>query len=138
MIFVWWVGPFAVHLGSLMSVVPRSAALPILVDGVEVWEASSFSGVMAAEESGIWGAETWRISLSGTQIRESASCGKIAYPRQLVNNGSGPFHCPGSRSLHFTSGFAFDCSRHQWRSIAVFLDESAFKLFITKRACCKI
>ena len=108
-------GPFAVHLGSPMSVIPRSAALPILVDGVEVWEASSFSGVTAVEESSIGGAETWRISLSGTQIRESASCGKIeAYLRQLVNNGSGPFHCPEMRSLHFTSGFAFDCSGHQW------------------------
>uniref|UniRef100_A0ABI0NV77 D-dopachrome decarboxylase n=1 Tax=Bos taurus TaxID=9913 RepID=A0ABI0NV77_BOVIN len=33
--------------------------------------------------------------LSGTQIGESASCGKIqAHPRPLVNNESGPFHCP--------------------------------------------
>ena len=58
--------------------------------------------------------------LSGTQIGESASSGKIqAHPRPLVNNGSGPFHCPERRSFHLTNGFAFNCSRHQGRSIAV-------------------
>ena len=37
------------------------------------------------------------ISLSGIQIGESASCGKIqTHPRPLVNNGSGPFHCPST------------------------------------------
>ena len=77
--------------------------------------------------------------LSGTQIGESASCGKIqAHPRPLINNGSGPFHCPERRSFHLTNGFAFNCSGHQWRSIAVVPAESAFKIFITKRACCKI
>ena len=45
--------------------------------------------------------------LSGTQIGESASSGKIqAHPRPLVNNGSGPFHCPERRSFHLTNGFA--------------------------------
>ena len=83
-------------------------------------EASSSLEIAVVGDSGIRGAETWRISLSGTQLGESAFCGKIqAYPWPLVNNGSGPFHCPERRSLHFTSGFAFDCSRHQWRSIAV-------------------
>ena len=36
-----------------------------------------------------------------------------AHPRPLVNNGSGPFHCPERRSFHLTNGFAFNCSRHQ-------------------------
>src|SRR5574340_52988 len=77
--------------------------------------------------------------LSGTQIGEFASCGKIqAHPRPLVNNGSGPFHCPERRFFHLTNGFAFNCSGHQWRSIAVVPAETAFKIFITKRACCKI
>ena len=50
--------------------------------------------------------------LSGTQIGESASCGKIqAHPRPLVNNGSGPFHCPERRSFHFTNGFVSCCFR---------------------------
>ena len=30
-----------------------------------------------------------------------------AHPRPLVNNGSGPFHCPESRSFHLTNGFVF-------------------------------
>ena len=52
--------------------------------------------------------------LSGTQIGESASSGKIqAHPRPLVNNGSGPSHCPEKRSFHLNNGFAFNCSRHQ-------------------------
>ena len=60
------------------------------------------------------------------------SCGKTqAYPRPLVNNGSGPFHCLERRSFHLTNGFAFNCSGHQWQSIAVVLAESAFKIFIT-------
>ena len=85
---------------------------------------------------GCLGAATWRISLSGTQIGESASCWKTqAYPWPLVNNGSGPLHCPERRSFHFTSSFAFCCSGHQWWSSA---GKSTFKLFITKRACCKI
>ena len=122
-----------------MSVVPTLVAFLVLVGVVKVEEVPSFFGVMAAGESDIRGAETWRINLSGTQIGESASCGKIqAYPRPLVNNGSGPFHCPERRSLHLTNGFAFNCSGNQWRSIAVVPAESVFKIFITKRACCKI
>ena len=53
----------------------------------------------------------WGISLSGIQIGESATCGKIqAQPRPLINNGLGPFHCPERRSFRFTNGFAFNCS----------------------------
>ena len=88
--------------------------LPGLAESAEIEEASSFFWVMAVGESGIQGAVTWRINLSGTQIGESVSCGKIqAYPRPLLNNGSGPFHSPERRSLHFTNGFAFNCSGHQ-------------------------
>ena len=93
----------------------------------------------AMGEPDVWGTATWRISLSRIQIGESASCGKIqAHPQLLVNNGSGPFHCPERRSFHLTNGFAFSCSGHQWRSIAVVPAESIFKIFITKSACCKI
>ena len=57
----------------------------MLVEGAELEEASSFLGVEAAGKSGIWGAETWQINLSGTQIGKSASCGNIqAYPWLLV------------------------------------------------------
>ena len=57
----------------------------MLAEGAEVEEASSFLGVMAAGKTGIGGAETWQINLSGTQIGKSASCGKIqAYPWLLV------------------------------------------------------
>ena len=71
----------------------------------------------AIGELDAWGTATWRICLSGIQSGESVSCGKLqAHPRPLVNNGSGPFHCPERRSFHFTNSFAF-C--------------------ITKRACCK-
>ena len=122
-----------------MSVVLKPVAFPVLAGGMKVEEVPFFFEVMAARESGIRGAETWRINLSGTQIGESASCGKMqAYPRPLVNNGSGPFHCPERRSFHLTNGFAFNCSGHQWRSIAIVPAESVFKIFITKRACCKI
>ena len=111
---VWWADPSLAHPGSPMSVVQRSAAFPMLAEGAEVEEASSFFWVMAVGESGIQGAVTWRINLSGTQIGESESCGKIqAYTRPLVNNGSGPFHCLERRSLHFTNGSAFNCSGHQ-------------------------
>ena len=111
---VLWADPFLAHPGSPMSVVRRSAVLPGLAESAEIEEASSFFWVMAVGESGIQGAVTWRINLSGTQIGESVSCGKIqAYPRPLVNNGSGPFHCPERRSLHFTNGSAFNCSGHQ-------------------------
>ena len=52
---------------------------------------------------------------SGSKLANLHPVEKIQAPPQLpVNNGSGPFHCPESRSLHFTSGFAFDCSGHQW------------------------
>ena len=111
---VWRVAPFLALPGSPMSAVLGSAVLPVLAEGAGVEEASSFLEITLAGESIIRGAKTWRISLSGTQIGESASCGKIqAYPRLLVNNGSGPFHCPERRSLHFTNAFAFDCSGHQ-------------------------
>ena len=110
----WWVDPFLAHPGSPMSVVPTPAAFPMLAGAVKAEEVPSFFRVAAAGESSIRGAETWRINLSGTQIGESSSCGKIqAYPRPLVNNGSGPFHCPERRSFHLTNGFAFNCSRHQ-------------------------
>ena len=135
----WWADPFLAHPGSPMSVVPTPAAFPLLVGGAKAEEVPSFFGVAVAGESGIQGAETWRINLSGTQIGKSASCGKMqAYPRPLVSNGSGPFHCPERRFFHLTNGFAFNSSGHQWRSIAVVPAESAFKIFITKRACCKI
>ena len=135
----WCADPFLAHPGSPMSVVPTPAAFPMLVGGAKAEEVPSFFGVAVAGESGIQGAETWRINLSGTQIGESASCGKMqAYPRPLVSNGSGPFHCPERRFFHLTNGFAFNSSGHQWRSIAVVPAESAFKIFITKRACCKI
>lgn len=136
---VQWVAPLLAYPGSPMSAVLGSAAFPVLEEGAEEEGVSSFLEIAVAGDSDIRGAETWRISLSGTQIGASASCGKTqAYPRPLVNKGSGPFHCPERRSLHFTNGFAFNCSGHQWRSIAVFPDESVFKLFITKRACFKI
>ena len=64
-----------------MSAVPESAVHPVLAEGAGVEEASSFLEIAVVGESGIRGAETWRISLSGTQIGEPASCGKIqAYP----------------------------------------------------------
>ena len=79
-------------------------------------------------EPDVWATVTWWISLSGIWIGETVSCGKIqARLRLLVNNGSGPFHCLEKRSFHFTKGFVF-----------VVPDESAFRLFITKRACCKM
>ena len=74
---VQWVAPLLAHPGSPMSAVPGSAAFPLLVEGVGEEEASSSLEIVVAGESGIRGAETWRISLSGTQIGESASCGKI-------------------------------------------------------------
>ena len=111
----WWADPFLAHQGSPKSVVPMSVAFPVLAEGAEAEEVSFFLGVVAAGESGIRGAETWQINRSGTQIGESASCGKIqAYPRLLVNNGSGPFHCVERRSFHFTNGFALNCSGQQW------------------------
>ena len=65
---------------------------------------SSFFAVEAMEEPSAWGTVTW-ISLSGIQIGESASCGKIqAHPRPLVNNGSGHLHCLERKSFHFTNG----------------------------------
>ena len=78
---VWWADPFPAHPGSLMSVALMSVVFPELAGGAKAVEAPSSFGVTAAMESGIQGAETWRINLSGTQIGESASCGKIqAYP----------------------------------------------------------
>ena len=131
--------PFLAHPRSLKSIVLISVASPVLAGEAEAEGAPSSCEVVAAVESGIRGAETLRINLSGTQIGESASCGKTqAYPRPLVNNESGPFHCPERRSFHLTNGFAFNCSGHQWRSIAVDPAESAFKIVITKRACCTI
>ena len=56
---VLWVHPSLAHLGSPMSVIPRSVTFPMLVEGAELEEASSFLGVEAAGKSGIWGAETW-------------------------------------------------------------------------------
>ena len=132
-------GPLLAHPGSLVSVVSRTVGRPILAEEVDVEEAPSFFVVMAVEEPGVWEAVTWWISLLRTQIRESVSCGKTqAYPRLLVNTGSGPFHCLERRSFNFTSGFAFCCSEHRWWSIAVVPDKPTLKLFITKRACCKI
>ena len=71
----------------------------------------------------------WRICILWKNISISLTTGY-----QQV----GPFHCPERRSLHFTNGFALNCSGHQWRSIAIVPAESAFKIFITKRACFKI
>lgn len=121
-----------------MSVVLGSAGLSrwAAEAGAEEWPSSV---VEAMGEPGAWGAATWWISLSRIQIRESASCGKIqAYPQLLVNNESGPLHYPERRSFHFTNGFLFCCSGYQWWSIAVVSDKSAFRLFITKRACWRI
>ena len=73
----WWADPFLAHLGFLTSVVSMSAAFPLLAEGAEAEEVSSFFGISAAGEFGIRGAETWLINWSGTQIGESASCGKI-------------------------------------------------------------
>ena len=68
-----------------MSAVPGSAAFPVLVEGEGKEEASSSLEIAVVGDSGIRGAETWRISLSGTQLGESAFCGKIqAYPWLLV------------------------------------------------------
>lgn len=64
-----------------MSVAPMSVVFPVLAGGAKAEEALFSFGVAAAVELGIREAETWRINLSGTQIGESASCGKIqAYP----------------------------------------------------------
>ena len=51
-------GPLPVHLGSLMSVVSRSAGLPVLAEGVEVEEVPSFFVVEAMGGPGAWGAAT--------------------------------------------------------------------------------
>lgn len=84
----WWADPFLAHQGSPKSVVPMSVAFPVLAEGAEAEEVSFFLGVVAAGESGIRGAETWQINRSGTQIGESASCGKIqAYPRSWLTMG---------------------------------------------------
>ena len=84
-------------------------------------------------------ASQCRISLSGIQIGDSAPWGKIqAHPGPLVSNGSGPLHCPERRVFHSTRGFVLCCSGLQYRSIAVTPNESVFRLYITKRACCRI
>ena len=54
----WWAGPLPAHLGSPMSVIPRSVAFLILAEGVEVEEAPSFIVVAAVEEPGVWEAVT--------------------------------------------------------------------------------
>ena len=56
---LWWADLSLAHPGSPMSVVPRSVVFPVLAEGAEVEEASSFLGVMAAGKTGIGGAETW-------------------------------------------------------------------------------
>ena len=48
-----------------MSVILMSVALPVLGEGAETEEVSSFFRVTAARESSIRVAETWRINRSG-------------------------------------------------------------------------
>ena len=73
---VQWVAPLLAYPGSPMSAVLGSAAFPVLAGGAEEEGVSSFLEIAVAGDSDIRGAETWRISLSGTQIGASASCGK--------------------------------------------------------------
>ena len=133
----WW----------FLFVFPRSP-LPVVSEsaGPSRWAAeagakecpSSFV-VEAMGEPDVWGAVTWQISLSGIQIGESAPWGKIqACPRPLLSNGSGPLRCAERRFFHLTRGFVLCCSGLQCRSIAVTPNELVFRLFITKRACCRI
>ena len=63
-----------------------------------------FFVVVAVEEPGAWGTATWKISLSGIQIGDTASWGKIqAHPLPQVSSIAGPFHSP-ARSFHLTRG----------------------------------
>ena len=50
---LWWADLSLAHPGSPMSVVPRSVVFPVLAEGAEVEEASSFLGVVAVEESDV-------------------------------------------------------------------------------------
>lgn len=72
-------------------------------------------------------------------LGESASCGKMsqAYPWPLVNNGSGPFHCL-ERGPSILLVVLHSVAPGTNGEALQFSDESAFKLFITKKACCKI
>ena len=127
----WWF-PFVLP-GSPLLVVSLSAGPSRWAAEARAEECPSSFVVEAVREPDVWGTATWRISLSRTQIGDSALWGKIqAYPQPLVSNGSGPFHCPERRSFYLTRGFVLCCFGVQCLSIAVTPNESVFRLFITK------
>ena len=120
--------------GSLLPVVSEFAGPSRWAAEAGSEECPSSFVVEAMGEPDVWGTATWRISLSRTQIGDSAPWGKIqAHPWPLVSNGSGPFHCPERRSFYLTRGFVLCCSGLQCQSIAVTPNESVFRLFITKQ-----
>ena len=110
----WWF-PFGLP-GSPLTVVSESAGPSRWAAEARSEDCPSSFVVETMGEPDVWGTATWRISLSRTQIGDSAPWGKTqAHSRPLVSNGAGRFHCPERRSFYLTRVFVLCCSGLQCR-----------------------